>query len=333
MTSGPARRVSRSLAVFVALLPALLVACDRDGTASPVTAPDVAVSPAAATATSTAVAPEPRPAVVIDVADPDEAADLDRQLVAAGFDVASEAPTRISDAPGDSSALEHARQPFALVVHPRLPLHDVTLEEAVAILDGTGNLGRNLVVSDTAAAWLARTHLAAATAARGGEPAAVIAEVAATPGLAGLVSMEELDPRVRALTIGGHDPYRDPWSDSPLLDRRTVAGPHAEAVAVALGWTAAMLPDPVGFLATGELIAARCVTDRVARLEARYDAIFDGTRHLLGAADLAMAHWEPAIVDDTPTPCTRTFNMSTRPEAAAAAARAGIDVALAVGNH
>lgn len=328
-------------AIAGALLASLLGACrDEGGVPPPIAAPEVAVreegSAARPAAESAAVH------VAVDVGDENEASEIRSLLEAAGFVIDDQAETRVSVPAGNGLPTGNATvvpiEAYALVVHPRAPLYDLTREEASALLTGTpreegSTTAFELVADEHATQWLDHAFPVANRFVRLAATVPLLDEVAGGQSIIGLVPAAALDPRVRALTVDGHDPYRDPWSASPLVDARTVAGPNAESVTAALGRTERALADPVGFLATGELIPARCVTARVADLEDGYDVIFDGTRQRIGAADLAMAHWEPAIVDDTPTPCTPTFNMSTLPEAAHAAARAGIDVALAVGNH
>ena len=326
-------------AIAGALLASSLGACrDAGGVPPPVAAPEVAVrevgSAASAAAESAAVH------VAVDVGDENEASKIRSLLEAAGFVVDDQAETRVSIPAGNGLPTGNATvvpiEAYALVVHPRAPLYDLTQEEVSALLTGTqegGATAFELVADESALPWLNRAFPVANRFVRLAATAPLLDEVAGGQSIIGLVPAAALDRRVRALTVDGHDPYRDPWSASPFVDARAVTGPNAESVTAALGRTERALADPVGFLATGELIPARCVTARMADLEGGYDVIFDGTRDLIGAADLAMAHWEPAIVDDTPTPCTPTFNMSTLPEAAHAADRAGIDVALAVGNH
>jgi hypothetical protein len=328
----------------LALLLALVVT--TAGCTTPEAAPDSpppssagASTPAPADAREAPPAPPP-PVVTIDLADADEAAEVGAALEAAGYRVAADAPTAVGDTtPPPSDAVSVALRAFALVVQPRAPVLDVTAEEALTLLD-TGSLEEHgiddLVVTEDAWPWLTRTHPAANRFVRVASVDTVLDEVVSTPGLAALVPVEALDPRVRALTVDGHDPYRDPSAQGLFVAHRWATGPDAaavvDAVVDALGWGGTLL-RPVGFLATGELIPARCVQARASAHERGFDAIFDGTRDLISAAGLAMAHWEPAIVDEEPTPCVRTFNMSTLPESAHATARAGIDVVLAVGNH
>jgi len=66
------------------------------------------------------------------------------------------------------------------------------------------------------------------------------------------------------------------------------------------------LLDPVGVLATGELIPARC-TNAVLEAIGDFGAMFDGTRVLLESADLLIVPLEVSLPDlSPPTPCTRT---------------------------
>jgi len=322
--------------LFLALA-CLLAACDTPDSDAPADA-----TPAVARTTEASTPPPP--SVALDLHDDATLDDLTSALATAGYVVSPDAPTRVtdtaptasdtaSDTPTGSAVLEVRLASYALVVHPRAPIVDLDRAQAIAIVgmeDGAG-LGGPLVGSAGLPGWAsasppANRFVETAT------PAEVMDYVLADPTAIGIVPVEALEPRVRALTWHLFDPYRDPPEENPLADMRWIVGPDAEAVATALGWDADGT-NPASLLATGELIPARCVSDRVASLDGGYDASYDGTRALIEAADLAMAHWEPAIIDGVPTPCTPTFNLSTRPAAAEAAQRAGIDVALAVGNH
>jgi poly-gamma-glutamate synthesis protein (capsule biosynthesis protein) len=62
--------------------------------------------------------------------------------------------------------------------------------------------------------------------------------------------------------------------------------------------------------------------------------MFDSTRDLIAAADIAVAPLEVSLTDrSTPTPCVETFNLQGPAEAADSFARAGIDVVITAGNH
>ncbi len=338
ITRGATRGISRCRAVLliaIATLAALTLAgCDGNSEASGPTEPavrSVTTDPAGALPATPG-----RAAVALDIRDPDEAEDLGRRLVAAGFALDAGAPNRVRDAPAetDDQAREFRLASYAYVVHPRAPLLDLTPQAAasvVALEAGAGLGGPLIVVRDDPA----RFDQAARSTGRlveVGTPDAVIEAVLADPTSIGRIPLDALEPRVRALTIGGVDPYWAPSERVPGVSR-WVSGPDTAAVAEALGWPVETASDPALLLATGELIPARCVSDRVAGVEGGYGATYDGTRDLLRAADLAISHWEPAVVEGAPTPCTPTFNLSTSPEAARAAAEAGVDVALAVGNH
>ncbi|MEX1023139.1 MAG: CapA family protein, partial [Dehalococcoidia bacterium] len=158
----------------------------------------------------------------------------------------------------------------------------------------------------------------------------------------GVVAVDDLDASVRALTVGGYDPYRDPAGDNPLAETRTVAptgtrsadAPAIDAkdIARVLGWDAPRL-DPAGLLASGEAIPVRCSHSAALAHERGFDAMFDATREVIAAADVAVVPWEPALNEGDVTPCERSFHLVASPATAAAAADAGFDVALAAGNH
>lgn len=112
------------------------------------------------------------------------------------------------------------------------------------------------------------------------------AHVAATPGAFALVPAGALDVGVLAAVVDGHDPYRDPAADSPLLlerwvhaDDEATAGRFAEAAGLRVPPSTF---DPFGLLATGELIPARC-TDEALQFVGDIGAMFDGTREALRA--------------------------------------------------
>src|SRR5690606_5819565 len=86
----------------------------------------------------------------------------------------------------------------------------------------------------------------------------------------------------------------------------------ASEAARALGWGEADARlrgfDPVGFLATGEVIAARCVTPKLEQYGPA--AMFDGTRERLRAADFVVTPLETSISATYPaTPCQETFQL------------------------
>jgi len=288
-----------------------------------------------ATSPTSATTGSPPREVAIEVHGDEYPAELARQLEAAGYVVSPDAPTRITELrAGDPDELEVHITAYTYVVHPRAPLYDLTIPQAVAIQaleEGAGLSGPIVAVRD-APPWFTYQDGREERLIEVDTPKEVMDIVAADPTAVGILPVESLGPRVRALTTPGVDPYGTSW-DRNVGHVLWIVGPDAEQVADALGWPTEPREDPVRFVATGELIPARCVSDRVANIEGGYGASYDGTRDLIASADLAMSHWEPAVIEGGPTPCTPTFNLSTRPAAAQAAADAGIDVALAIGNH
>ena len=164
----------------------------------------------------------------------------------------------------------------------------------------------------------------------------LIDSVASTPGAFGLVHPERLTPGVLALTVDGHDPYRDRARQSPLRLLRWVrARTQLEAIErlSASDVGVADTFDPVGMAVTGELIPVRC-TNHVLSLLDDYDAMFDGVRDALVDADIAVAPLEhPLTANNELTPCVETVMFTGSHRAVAAMANAGIDVVLTVGNH
>ncbi len=166
--------------------------------------------------------------------------------------------------------------------------------------------------------------------------AEIVERVAATPGAFALVEPTRLRLGVLALTVDGHDPYRDHGSESPLHLRRRLAAPRTFAD---LGKLMAVLSeiarpfDPVGMAITGELIPVRCANYVLAQLD-DYEAMFDGVRQTLVAADLTVAPLEhPLTANRTLTPCVETVIFTGSHRVAPAMSNAGIDVVLTIGNH
>jgi poly-gamma-glutamate capsule biosynthesis protein CapA/YwtB (metallophosphatase superfamily) len=319
----------------LALTLATAVACDPGAPAIDTTAPDP-------TAT---IAEPPPPGVDLDLADPVEMERVRKALEGTGYAVLPGTGARLSDRPVEGGTV-HILAAWALIAHPRVERLDLTHAEADGILGGeiaaweqldpeARALPIILYVSTETEAWYRREHGRTSTNTATFLPTeALLARVAAEPGAVGLVPYEAPVLDVLALTVDGHDPYRDPAGTAPLADRRwVIAGPDGDAARLAAlaGWTTAPTYDPAGIVATGEHIPARCVQATLARVG--YEAMFEGVRDLVTRADYAIAPWEPSIVDTEPTPCVLTFNLQAAPEAAAAAASAGFDLAFTVGNH
>ena len=178
-----------------------------------------------------------------------------------------------------------------------------------------------------------------APAALAAEPVAdheLLGRVAQTPGAFALIEPRQLRLGVLALTVDGHDPYRDPGRESPLRLLRWLPAPRSadELPQLFRSVRAAARPfDPAGLLITGELIPVRCTNHVLAALD-DYDAMFDGVRQALTAADLTVAPLEhPLIAGRELTPCVETVIFSGSHRAVAAMANAGIDVVLTIGNH
>lgn len=157
-----------------------------------------------------------------------------------------------------------------------------------------------------------------------------------TPGAFALVEPERLRLGVLALTVNGHDPYRDSGLESPLRLLRWIPPPRSpdqlpqffnDFLRIAQPF------DPAGLLITGELIPVRC-TNHVLEALGDYDAMFDSVRDAILAADLAVAPLElPLTANEELTPCVETVIFTGSYKAVPAMANAGLDVVLTIGNH
>lgn len=161
-------------------------------------------------------------------------------------------------------------------------------------------------------------------------------QVASTPGAFALIEPERLRIGVLALTIDGHDPYRDRARASPIRQVRWMPAQTADdarALLRAFGVKLAPPFDPVGMAVTGELIPVRC-TNAVLEALDDYDAMFDGVREVLLRAEIAVAPLElPLTANEQLTPCKRTITFTGSHRAVPAMSNAGLDVVLTIGNH
>jgi poly-gamma-glutamate capsule biosynthesis protein CapA/YwtB (metallophosphatase superfamily) len=167
---------------------------------------------------------------------------------------------------------------------------------------------------------------------------AMLQRLQSDAGTLALLPVAELRPGILALILDGHDPYRDPHSESPLRIERWISAADtalADRIADALDWTA-VSTDPLGLLATGDFLPVRCSN---AALEARgHAAAFESVGDALRAADLTVVSVEVALTDRVPpTPCERhlsgPFVLQGSAAAIPALVGAGVDVVTAAGNH
>ena len=158
--------------------------------------------------------------------------------------------------------------------------------------------------------------------------------VASTPGAFALLAPERLDLGVLALTVGGHDPYRDPAWRSPLRLVRWIGAATADDAGDAVSESELPTPfDPAGMLVTGELLPVRCTNFVLAILD-DYGAMFDGVREAVAAADIAVSALDSPLTDlGEATPCVETFVLQGSARAVPALSDAGLDVILTSGNH
>ncbi len=310
-------------------------------------APTPAATPAPPAATPT---PEPGEPVAILVTDPAERSRLEAALrSAAGFAPADrDAPLRwaIADAPlPGSRPLVLAR--WAAIADQRRDVLDLSRDDVIRILrgelrgwsrlDGTRQpitvyLGVSQALPIARALGISSADLHARVLPDG----EVVDRVAGTPGGFALIPPEQLRLGVLALTVDGHDPYRDPAGESPLRMVRWIRAPTPGDVvrlAASAGLEAAEPFDPAGMLVAGDLIPVRCSNYVLATLD-DYGAMFDGVRDAIEAADVAVVPLESALTGlSEPTSCVETFLLQGSPRSIDAAADAGVDVMLTIGNH
>ena len=324
----------------------------------PSPAPTATATPTPTPAPPATPTPVPPDAVAIHVAGEAERSHLETGLVEAGFVVADSfvgadgadgadgAERAIADTPL-AGAHPFVLARWAAVTDQRRDVLDLGRDDVVRIVRGDaidwsefGGSAQSievfLPVSQVARIADALGIPAGELAATALPYGALADHVAATPGAFALVEPERLRLGVLALTVDGHDPYRDPAEDSPLRLVRWLRAPTGEdalALAAAAGIAAAPSFDPAGVFVAGELIPVRCSNHVLAQLD-DYGAMFDGTREALLAADIAVTSLDSSLTDlGTPTLCIRTFVLQGSPRVVDALSEAGIDVVLTVGNH
>ncbi|MXW36194.1 MAG: hypothetical protein F4Z60_12155 [Chloroflexi bacterium] len=285
------------------------------------------------------------------LSDPAERARIADRLAATSEYEAAEDPASaglaISDTPLPGARASFVLQRWVAITDQRRDVLDLSLDDVLGILRGDIRNWADLGGS----AQPIRVYLPVSQALRivdfFGAGAAVLGasltldeevvdRVAATPGAFALVAPEELRLGVLALTVDGHDPYRDPATLSPLRRARWIRAPgpgEASALAVAAGLRVAPPFEPAGMLVTGELLPVRCSNFVLEYLD-DYGAMFEGVRDAMTAADITVSSLESSLTDrGTPTPCLETYVLQGSPRAVEAMADAGIDVVFPIGNH
>jgi poly-gamma-glutamate synthesis protein (capsule biosynthesis protein) len=215
---------------------------------------------------------------------------------------------------------------WAVAVPHARGVHELTLSDVRAVLSGETDDWSDLGgVAGPLTATIPAEHRGLIEDALGATVEArevPLSEIAAVLDSFLVLPVAMLHPGMQAVVVDGHDPYRDPSNESPLRLERIS---EVEGASVAL--------DPVGLLFTGELIPARCTHAVLVELE-DFGAMFDGTRELLEAADVAVLPLEVSLSDlGEPTPCTETFFMQGSAASIPAIADAGVDLILTIGNH
>ncbi len=344
------RRPLLPLAAAIAALALLACNAGEAPVAPPAGEARASATPAAATPVLTpSPPPESRLSVALDLSREDERAAVER-VIAAGPQLVLTADLAAADVVVSDRPLAGV-EPLVLatwvaITDQRRDVLDLTLDQVRRVMAGEiddwAQLGGSalplaLVVPAEQQAAIERAfELFAGVQTMPLDE--LLAYIAATPGALALVPSEAMRLGVLALTVDGHDPYRDPAARSPLRLERWV---RLSERAAAAGFTASTFAggmaglrfDPVGVTVTGELIPARCTDAALAEI-GDFGAMFDGTRDLLLAADIAVVPLEVALTDlSPPTPCTPTFVLQGRAEAVDAIAEAGIDIMILAGNH
>ena len=296
------------------------------------------------------------PVVDLRIADAAERARLADALTGAGFaplpagastsGSGEDAGVVISNAPlPDEDAL--LLDAWAAVAHQRHDVLDLSLDALRGVLSGAVDnwsaLGGadepiRLLVAQEIAPRVRRILQLPDDVGEDVPLAALVEDVRSAPGALALVPLAALRPGLLPLIVDGYDPLRDPAAVNPLGLRRWLRAPDDAtrgAVLAALGWTPLPASDPLGLVATGDYIPARCVPDSVRRFGGGdFNAVFADLGDHLRAADVVVVSMEvPVVPRENVSPCLRTLVLSAPVEAVEALAGAGADVVTLAGNH
>ena len=320
---------------------ALGAGCSGGGSApsATATAADGATTVVTARATGTSFALEAGPAVSVT-----SAAERDRIIAAlAGL------PTGIEVSNHELAGGTRVVRAWAVVTDQHRDVLDLSMHDLLRVLDGEVDNWAAVGGSPLPIAVELPTSDAADVEALTGAPllaraarkplAGVLADLEAKPGTLALVPVEALRIGVLALVLDGYDPYRDPAAKPPLKIERWVKARDAATTAEAvrrLGWdTATPGFDPVGVLATGDFIPARCTwSSMVAGGGPLTTFNGPGLRELLRGADLTVVALEVGLMtSNPPTPCVSTTVLQGPADAVNALVDGGVDIVTRASSH
>jgi poly-gamma-glutamate capsule biosynthesis protein CapA/YwtB (metallophosphatase superfamily) len=192
--------------------------------------------------------------------------------------------------------------PLALVVHATRPVADVPLAAA-----------RRLVSQDVSR-WSAIGQPGGRMRVlRVGDSSAsrVLAEVRASRDVLGIVPADQVDARVRVLTVGGRHPLRDPRG-YPLQTTSTRAVPEVTTVAA------------VGDIMLGRRVGQRHLADPTAPLRP--------LSRRLAAAEITVGNFESTL-SAAGTPRQGSDSFAASPRVLPGLRRAGFDLVSLANNH
>ena len=246
----------------------------------------------------------------------------------------AEADVRVSLLPQGSAGGVIARRWAVVTDASRIELDGISSQS----LTQAARSGPLYVVREHAA--LVTQLLAAGEGVRPVTAAAIADRLAAEPTALGIVPVDTITVRVRALALDGIDPVRGTGDQAayPLVTRVQLragrSGGESEAVVAALGIALERSdPPPVRVLFTGDIIPARCVYEHMAR-SGDYTAPFHAVAGPLRAAHITVGSLDAAVSDRAvPIGCRETLSLLAPPEVVWGFLFAGFDVLTVAANH
>ena len=247
----------------------------------------------------------------------------------AAFHEGDDAPAshgRVGDPSPSTRSVLPSFEPLAFVVHPTRPPATLSLEQAYELLAGRASSWRGIdgrgarlriVLGPAAAARAAALWLLLGRAPDSidiaSSEATAVAGVSADPAALGVVSGDALSPAVRAASVGGIDPVREPARYPLHIPSATAPGPVTTAIAF------------------GDIMTSRTV-DKKIRASGDFLSPFRLVAGALQQADLAFGNFEGTISHDAhPQPGGTRF--VSRPGVVAGFTYAGIDFLSLANNH
>jgi poly-gamma-glutamate synthesis protein (capsule biosynthesis protein) len=176
-------------------------------------------------------------------------------------------------------------------------------------------------------------------------PDDVPATLAADPKAIAIIPLDDVDVRVRALTVDGVNVVfgSGEFSSYGLVERQSIQTNHSgdkrfddavdKTVTAIVSALTALSPDPIIMRVTGDIIPARCALAKIQSY-GDYKHPFLQLGPWLKQADITVGSLDSSLADVSPPwPCVDTFNLAAPSAAIEGLTYSGFDVITNAANH